>query len=164
MRRFLLIPLACLAGVMQAAPAAAKDPAATSKAKAAVGTEALPKAVVYKDPSCGCCGNWIEHMRRHGFEVEAHDRTDMASVKRRLGVPLDKASCHTTQVGGLVIEGHVPAVDVKRLLAKPGNAVGLTVPGMPMGSPGMEMPDGRKQPYAVERINRDGTTSVYAQH
>lgn len=141
--------------------------AAATAGKSSTGpgaASALPKVVVYKDPSCGCCGNWVEHMRKHGFAVEVHDSADMTAVKRSLGVPAGKASCHTARVGGLVVEGHVPATDVIRLLARPDGAVGLTAPGMPLGSPGMEMPDGRSQPYVVERIGRDGSTSPFARH
>jgi hypothetical protein len=153
----LLLGIAVASG--QAWSATAGKPAAAPDAPAA-----LPTVVVFKDPSCGCCGNWVEHMRKHGFTVQVHDSADMAAVKRSMGVPAGKASCHTARVGGLVIEGHVPAGDVIRLLAKPDGAIGLTAPGMPIGSPGMETPDGREQAYTVERINRDGSTSPFAKH
>jgi len=146
-------------------PAAMAAGASGTKATASTAAGALPTVVTYKDPSCGCCGNWIEHMRQHGFKVEAENRSDMAAVKARLGVPMSKASCHTSKVGGLVVEGHVPAEDVIRLLKeKRTGVIGLTAPGMPMGSPGMEMPDGRKQAYTVELIKADGTTVPYAHH
>ncbi|MFC0679570.1 DUF411 domain-containing protein [Lysobacter korlensis] len=159
----LCVALALASSPAHADPAKAPRSGVSAKQKPAA-SAALPKVVTYKDASCGCCGNWIEHMRHHGFVVEAHNHPDMAAIKQQLGVPLNKASCHTSKVGGLVIEGHVPAEDVKRLLANRGDAVGLTVPGMPLGSPGMEMPDGTKHPYVVERINRDGSTAPYAQH
>lgn len=125
---------------------------------------ALPLLTVHKSPSCGCCVKWIEHMREAGFPVEVHDTDDMLPVKQDAGVPFGKGSCHTGQVGGYFVEGHVPAADVKRLLAEKPQARGLTVPGMPAGSPGMEMPDGRVQPYAVELVADDGSTSVFARH
>lgn len=147
-------------------PTAAAAAAATGPTKpvAMRAGAALPTMRVYRSPSCGCCGGWVEHMRRHGFTVDVAMTDDMGPVKKRLGVPLGKGSCHTAEVGGLVIEGHVPAADVKRLLAAPGGARGLVLPGMPLGSPGMESPDGRVQPYTVERVNADGSTSPYARH
>ncbi len=101
---------------------------------------ALPKVVVSKDPSCGCCGGWIYHMRKAGYAVEMIDTRDMASVKKRLGVPDDLASCHTAEIGGYVVEGHVPEPAIRRLLAEAPAAIGIAVPGMPAGSPGMEAP------------------------
>lgn len=152
-------------GLVFAASTALATPPKQHSGRQAVATQSnLPKVVTYKDASCGCCGKWIEHMRQNGFVVEAHNHPDMAGIKHQLGVPLHKSSCHTSKVGGLVIEGHVPATDVKRLLANPAGAVGLTTPGMPLGSPGMEMPDGTKQPYVVERINKDGSTTPYSAH
>jgi len=94
--------------------------------------------VVHHDPNCGCCGKWIEHMEQHGFAVESVLETDMNAVKRELDVPENLPSCHTATVAGYVIEGHVPAADVKRLLEERRDAKGLSVPGMPLGSPGME--------------------------
>jgi hypothetical protein len=117
---------------------------------------------VYKSPSCGCCKLWVEHMRGAGFEVQTHDMLDVTPQKQRLGVPAQLASCHTAEVGGYVIEGHVPADDVRRLLAARPDAVGLAVPGMPMGSPGMEF--GAPEPYDVIVFRRDGTAGVFASH
>lgn len=125
---------------------------------------ALPLMVVNKNASCGCCKAWVEHMRKAGFTVEVHDLDNLDPVKTRVGIPAGKGSCHTAEVGGYFVEGHVPAADVKRLLALKPDAKGLVLPGMPMGSPGMEMPDGSTQPYTVELVQRDGTTSVFAQH
>lgn len=125
---------------------------------------ALPKVVLHKTPTCGCCTAWGEHMQRHGFAVEVRENEDLEPVRKRLGVPAGKGSCHTAEVGGLVVEGHVPAEDVKRLLAANDGSRGLTVPGMPMGSPGMEAPDGRVQRYTVERIDARGTTQPHAVH
>jgi len=103
--------------------------------------QGLPKLVVTKDPTCGCCTGWADHMRAAGFPVEVIETPHINRVKVRLGVPGDLASCHTAEVGGYVVEGHVPADVVKRLLAERPRAKGLAVPGMPMGSPGMEMDD-----------------------
>lgn len=125
---------------------------------------ALPLVVVSKSPSCGCCGRWVEHMRSAGFELELHNIDNMSPVKERVGVPPGKGSCHTAEVAGYFIEGHVPADDVKRLLAERPDGKGLMVPGMVMGSPGMEMPGGHAQPYTVELVARDGSTSAFAQH
>jgi hypothetical protein len=119
---------------------------------------------VYKDPSCGCCKNWVEHLRANGFAPEVHDRSDMDALKDSLGVPTAIRSCHTGVVGKYVIEGHVPATDVKQLLAtKPAKTVGLAVPGMPAGSPGMEM-GGRVDRYDVIAFASGGATRVFARH
>lgn len=124
----------------------------------------LAKVVVHKSPYCGCCGLWIEHMREAGFAVEVRNVASLNPIKQRVGVPLAKGSCHTAQVGKYFIEGHVPAEDVKRLLAEKPDAKGLVVPGMPKGSPGMEVPDGSVDAYSVELVGNDGSTSVFAQH
>ncbi len=118
--------------------------------------------VVYKSPTCGCCKEWVSHLKESGFSVEVHDRDDMHPVKTELGVPQHLQSCHTARVGDYVIEGHVPAGDINRLLKEKLDVAGLTVPGMPMGSPGMEGP--RKDPYEVLTFQRSGETSVYASH
>ena len=103
-------------------------------------------------------------MRAAGFRVVAHDSTDMVAVKQRLGIPLEQASCHTAEVGGYVIEGHVPIEDVQRLLREKPAARGLVLPGMPIGSPGMESPDGRRQPFTVNLLGKDGTMQAYSRH
>ena len=155
-----------LLGCAQAPEAdAVQAPAATTEQAAATTVDAaLPLVVVHKDPYCGCCNGWIEHMRQAGFPVEARNENDMGPVKARAGVPLGKGSCHTAMVDGYFIEGHVPAADIKRLLAERPDAKGLVLPGMPIGSPGMEIPDGRTQPYTVELVANDGSTRPYAQH
>lgn len=137
------------------APPGVPDPASPA---------ALPLVVVHKSPSCGCCGAWVEHMREAGFAVEVRNEDNLEPVKSRLGVPLAKGSCHTAEVGGYFVEGHVPAEDVKRLLAQAPDARGLVLPGMPIGSPGMESPDGRVQPYTVELVTPEGSTRIFAQH
>lgn len=125
---------------------------------------ALPRMVVHKSASCGCCGSWIDHMRAAGFQVEVRDSDNLNPVKERVGVPLGKGSCHTAEVGGYFVEGHVPAQDIKRLLAQKPDAKGLVLPGMPAGSPGMDMPDGTTQPYTVELVGRDGAITAFARH
>ena len=118
--------------------------------------------VVYKSPTCGCCENWVSHLKENGFSVEVHNQRNMDQVKAELGVPRHLQSCHTAMVDGYVVEGHVPASDIKRLLKEKPDVVGLTAPGMPMGSPGMDGP--RKDPYDVLTFKRNGKTSVYASH
>ncbi|ACE99602.1 protein of unknown function DUF411 [Rhodopseudomonas palustris TIE-1] len=93
--------------------------------------------LVYKDPNCGCCQSWVRHLEKAGFTVRARETTDLATVRAGLGVPIDLASCHSAEIDGYVLEGHVPAVAVQRLLAQRPDAIGLAVPGMPAGSPGM---------------------------
>jgi hypothetical protein len=120
---------------------------------------------VMKTPTCGCCGAWVEHMAANGFEPTVKDMPHgmLNQVKARLGITPATASCHTAIVEGYVIEGHVPASDVERLLAERPEAIGLAVPGMPIGSPGMEMGDEREI-YDVVLIRPDGTTEVFATH
>lgn len=127
------------------------------------GDQSLPVVVAYKSPTCGCCELWIEHMRTAGFRVEVRDTADMAAIKVGAGVPVGKGSCHTARVGQYYLEGHVPAGDVKRLIAEQPDARGLLVPGMVLGSPGMEQ-GGVKQPYDVLLLAQDGSTSVYAHY
>ncbi|MEL6951297.1 MAG: DUF411 domain-containing protein [Pseudomonadota bacterium] len=113
---------------------------------------------VYKSPTCGCCKNWIKHLEAAGFEVEAIDSDDMNAVKQEFGVPRNMTSCHTARVAGYTIEGHVPADDILRLLGKRPEADGLAVPGMPVGSPGMEVGD-RVDPYKVMLFGEAGATT-----
>lgn len=116
--------------------------------------------VVYKDPNCGCCKNWVEIMKQNGFEVSVRDTADMAAIKARYLVPAKAHSCHTAIVGGYVVEGHVPADLIRKALAEKPPVAGLAVPGMPMGSPGME--GARKDAYDVLTFDRNGKTAVYA--
>ena len=115
--------------------------------------------VVYKSPTCGCCSKWIGHLEKNGFTVESHDRQDMPRVKEAMGVPSSLLSCHTARIGGYLVEGHVPAEVIARLLWEKPRIKGLAVPGMPMGSPGMEGP--RKDRYDIVAFGDDGRTSVY---
>jgi hypothetical protein len=109
----------------------------------------LPRITVTKDPSCGCCGAWVDHVRAAGFPVEVIESPAVNRLKIRLGVPQDLASCHTAEVGGYVIEGHVPADAIKRLLAEKPQAKGLAVAGMPIGSPGMEVAGVENDAYDI---------------
>lgn len=117
---------------------------------------------VFKSPTCGCCGKWVEHMKANGFKVVTHEMNDVTPYKQRLGVPVGMGSCHTAEVGGYLVEGHVPADDVKRLLAEKPKAKGLVSPGMPQSAPGMDMPG--KQPYEILLVRQDGSTSSFARH
>ena len=120
---------------------------------------------VWKDPSCGCCNDWIAHMREHDFDVTAHDVGGNA-VRARLGLPRRYASCHTALVEGYVVEGHVAAAEVRRLLHERPDALGLAVPGMPVGSPGMDGPvyGGRQDTYETLLVLRDGRSRVFQKH
>jgi len=128
------------------------------------GEPGMPDVVVYKSASCNCCKVWAQHLRNAGFPVEPRNVDDLNSVKQRVGVPVALGSCHTAEVDGYFIEGHVPAEDIKRLLRERPNAKGLTVPRMPAGSPGMEVPSGEIEPYEVLLVARDGSTTVFSQH
>jgi hypothetical protein len=121
-----------------------------------------PTITVYKDPGCGCCKSWIEHIVKHGYRVDAKDTPDMIEVKRALGIPDGLSACHTAVVNGYLIEGHVPAADIARLLKEKPKIAGLAVPGMPMGSPGMEGP--RTQHYQVLSFDKTGKTKIFASY
>jgi len=131
---------------------------------AATAAAALPSMVVYKDAYCSCCKAWVDYMRKQGFQVDVRETDGLDAVKTQAGVPDDQPSCHTAQIGGYFVEGHVPADDVRRLLKEKPKARGIAVAGMPMGSPGMEVPGGRTMPYDVVLVMADGTTQVFAHH
>ena len=124
-----------------------------------------PLVEVWKSPTCGCCKDWIAHMEANGFRTLVHD-TGNTAVRGRLGIDMKYGSCHTARVDGYAIEGHVPATDIRRLLKERPKAIGLAVPGMPIGSPGMDGPEynGRKDPYDVLLIATDGNASVFQPH
>ena len=125
---------------------------------------AAVEGVVWRDPGCGCCGAWVDHMQAAGFRIESRMTDDLIGRKLALGVPEALQSCHTAEIAGYLVEGHVPAQDVLRLLAeKPEGAMGLAVPGMPVGSPGMEM-GGRVDPYQVILWNQDGSAREFARY
>lgn len=151
MRKFVLIAIALAA-------------AASLTIAAAQQRQAGPVVEVYKSPTCGCCSMWIEHMRTNGFTVKATDIGDMTKVKAKYGVPDQVQSCHTGVVEGYVLEGHVPAADVRRLLKEKPAVVGLAVPGMPVGSPGMETPYVKADKYDVVTFDKKGGTRVFAKH
>lgn len=132
-------------------------PLAASAAK-----PAQPVIEVYKTATCGCCKQWIKHLEANGFTVKAQDVSNPGDYRAKFGIPADYGSCHTGRVGGYAIEGHVPAADIRRLLAEKPQARGLAVPGMPMGSPGMEGP--RSDPYDVLLVKDGGKTAVYKQY
>jgi hypothetical protein len=119
---------------------------------------AAPVIEVYKSASCGCCGGWVKHLEANGFTVKAHNVDNPSDYRQKFGIPAQLGSCHTAKVAGYALEGHVPASDIKRLLATRPKATGLAVPGMPMGSPGMEGAD--KDAYDVLLV-KDGKTTVY---
>jgi hypothetical protein len=128
----------------------------------AQGQQTRPTIVVYKSPACGCCQNWVEHMTAAGFDTRVQNVEKIGEVKGTYGISEKLAACHTALVDGYVVEGHVPADVVKQLLAERPKVAGIAVPGMPIGSPGMEQPGSRPQPYDVLAFDRDGTTHVYA--
>jgi hypothetical protein len=132
---------------------------------AALAQAPKPTIEVWKAPTCGCCNDWIKHLEQAGFKVKANDSGNTA-IRAKLGMPNRYASCHTARVAGYVIEGHVPAADIKRLLAERPQALGLAVPDMPIGSPGMDGPayGGRTEPYDVLLVAADGSSRVFASH
>ena len=117
---------------------------------------------VYKSPTCGCCDAWVDHLKENGFTVETENRDDMESIKAENGIPAKLRSCHTGFVGGYFVEGHVPAADLKRLLKEKPAVAGLSVPDMPIGSPGMEGPNA--EAYDVLAVENGGGTRVWASH
>lgn len=117
---------------------------------------------VYKTPTCGCCGKWVDHLRESGFTVITKEMSNLSGVKAENGVPRELSSCHTGVVDGYVIEGHIPADVILRLLKERPDVKGIAVPGMPAGSPGMEVPSGEVQPYAVMTFDDEGNTEVFA--
>ena len=143
-----------LAGLAYGAAAQQKTPSAG----------ALPKVTVYKTSSCGCCKLWVDHMKANGFEVQAMDvsAADVRGISKAAGLKEQDTSCHTSKIGDYTVEGHVPAADIKRMLKDRPAIAGLSAPGMPQGSPGMEQ--GIKEPYDVIAFKKDGTSTVYAKH
>lgn len=139
--------------------AGASAPQASQTAQPAKGPPV--RMVVYKTPTCGCCRAWVEHVQAAGFQVDVRDMPDVAPVKNEHGLPQHLASCHTAIVDGYVVEGHVPADVIRRLLSERPQVAGIAVPGMPVGSPGMEVPGGRTDPYDVIAFARNGTVSVF---
>ena len=122
----------------------------------------LPQIEVWKDPNCGCCSKWISHLREAGFRVTAHDAASVNAARAKLGMPHRYGACHTARVGDYLVEGHVPASDIKRLLKQQPVAIGIAVPGMPAGSPGMEGP--YSEPYQTLLVDQSGDASVFSNH
>ena len=124
-----------------------------------------PRLEMYKTPTCGCCSAWVERMAEAGFFVVARDvdQDTLWSLKDRAGIALELNSCHTTFINGYFVEGHVPASDIRRLLSERPDALGLAVPGMPIGSPGMEL-DGRRDAFTTLLVRADGSVQVFASH
>jgi hypothetical protein len=164
----LLLPAAAVLACNSAAPAKSAESASVPAAAGAAPTiataaaAAAPTLVVYKTPTCGCCKAWVSAMQDAGFTVEVHDVADLAPVKHAAGVPSELEACHTARIGGYVVEGHVPAADIRRLLAERPDVAGIATPGMPVGSPGMEGP--YKDRYDVMTFGTDGRTTVFASH
>lgn len=119
------------------------------------------EVLVYKSPTCGCCNAWVDHLRENGFKVVTRDTDNLPVLKARLGVTRDVASCHTAVVDGYVVEGHVPAEVIRRLLAERPQVTGVAAPGMPVGSPGMEVPGQPAEPYDVVTFDAQGRTALY---
>ena len=160
MRRYFPTFVVPLIAMVACAPADVDQGVAASEASSPDGSE-RPTLLVYKTPTCGCCNGWIEHMQAAGYTVDARDLRDLMSVKRDAGVPVEMSSCHTALVDGYVVEGHIPVEQVDRLLEERPDIAGIAVPGMPIGSPGME---GRNpKPYQVLSFSHDGSTAVFAE-
>lgn len=149
MKRRHLFPLALGALALTALPAFAAN--------------ALPAVEVFKNPSCGCCGAWVEHLKAAGFDVKVTLLDDTSVARKKYGLPDKFGSCHTAVVAGYVVEGHVPASDIKKLLAMKPVAIGIAVPGMPAGSPGMEV-GSRKDPYQVLLVDQQGRERVFSSY
>ena len=145
-----------------ASSAGAPRAVATSAAPSSSAAVGDPTLVVYKTPTCGCCKGWVKAMENAGFKVEVHDLADLSSIKHAAGVPSELEACHTARIGGYVVEGHVPAEDIRRLLANRPDVAGIATPGMPVGSPGMEGP--YKDHYDVVTFDGIGRTTVFASH
>jgi len=128
----------------------------------AVWAQDATEVEVFKSSSCGCCGKWIEHLQQNGFQVSIREVNDIPAARKKLGMPDRLGSCHTARVGDYVIEGHVPSADIQRLLKEKSQALGLAVPSMPPGSPGMET--AKPVPYTTLLVQSDGNTSVFAKH
>jgi len=124
---------------------------------------AVPLVTVYKHPSCGCCNKWVDHLEDNGFEVTKVNLQDVGTIKRQFGITRDLMSCHTAIIDGYAFEGHVPASDIKRFLSKKLDLIGLSVPGMPVGSPGMEMGN-RIDRYAVVSFDKKGNVEIFSQY
>ncbi len=149
------------AGALTAVAVVSTAPATAAAAPGVETPVAAPVITVYKSPTCGCCKQWVSHVEKAGFRVDVKDMDDMATVKADAGVPASVQSCHTAIVDGYAIEGHVPADVIQRLLKERPKIAGIAVPGMPVGSPGMEVPGRPADKYDVVTFDRKGKTGVY---
>ena len=143
---------------------------ATQQPQTAIAPQVTPQLIsqsmevsAFRSPTCGCCGAWLDHMKSQGFKVKDHLVEDMEGIKREHNIPSDLTSCHTAIVGGYVVEGHIPAADVIRLLSEQPAIAGIAVPGMPIGSPGMESGN-RREPYTVFSFTADGEITTFQEH
>ncbi|MFE4108508.1 DUF411 domain-containing protein [Almyronema epifaneia] len=150
-------------GVAATGCSLAQGPNAQPGTQAAKQVAMTSEITVFRSPTCGCCGQWIEHMEAAGFTVKDDLTEDMTAIKEQYGVPANLASCHTTIVDDYVVEGHIPAEDVQRLLVEKPDVAGIAVPGMPIGSPGMESGD-YVEPYTVFSFTESGETAAFAEH
>ncbi len=150
----------CLIAIMIFLSSALAPQMSAHAAEQSSRTQSLPVVEVTKRPNCGCCTAWADHLRAAGFEVKVTETREMWGVKRHAGIPQNLDACHTAKVGGYVVEGHVPASEIKRLLAQKPEVKGIAVPGMPIGSPGMEVGN-RTEPYDVLSFDADGQTQVF---
>lgn len=159
--KFRIAALAAAVALSQAAGSAHQRPKPAAPKQAAKPI----MLAVYKTPTCGCCSKWVDHMKQNGFTVHVTDLHDLSAIKAKHGVPSKVQSCHTAIVNGYVVEGHVPAVTVKRMLKELPAVAGIAVPGMPQGSPGMEAPGNIvPPPYEVVTFDKKGATRLYAKH
>lgn len=124
----------------------------------------FPLMTIYKSETCLCCEKWVDHVKAAGFKTAVHNLDPMDPLKDQLAIPRHVRSCHTAQIGGYLVEGHVPATDIKRLLKEKPKIMGLSVPGMPVGTPGMDQPGIPAEPYNVIAFQKAGATSVYAKY
>lgn len=157
----MIVTLAVCGAGLFSASAIAGQAASTFAAPRGSG-QALPVVEVYKSAQCGCCKAWADHLKKDGFTVILHDVDDVPAARKKLGMPSQFGSCHTARAGQYLIEGHVPAADIKQLLKEHPKSIGLAVPSMPPGSPGME--SGQPVPYDTLLVNGDGNAKVFARH
>lgn len=162
MPRYLLLPILTL-GLLLSLSACSRSDAGGAAASEAAAEAALPAVTVYKSPTCGCCKAWVEHMEEEGFTVETVDMPNVASVKDSLGVPQQLRSCHTATVDGYALEGHVPADEAKKMLRERPSVSGIAVPGMPIGSPGMEREGQPAQRYNVLAFDQGRFQGIFAE-
>ncbi|MFQ5519627.1 MAG: DUF411 domain-containing protein [Mariprofundus sp.] len=145
-------------------PISANEPSSSNKSPSTSQSATATEVVMYKSPGCKCCADWAKHLQAEGFTVTEHKRDDMNSIKAKYGVTEKLASCHTAIIGDYVIEGHVPAADIKRLLAEKPDVVGLTAPGMPMKSPGMQPEGLAPKNYDVLSFDKQGNSKIYSSY